>query len=140
MTPVSLIGLVASASGVCMALSPLLQARRIRAVGDSSEVSSGVFLMMRVNATIWFTYGLSTGNVVVVIPNAVALVTTTATLMVIRRNRQEHAHAHVAVPATPDPIRVAALASQPESGHMTRARGGAASLARAGRRVALARR
>jgi uncharacterized protein with PQ loop repeat len=123
----SLTGLVASASGVFMALSPLLQARRIRAVGDSSEVSSGVFLMMRVNATIWLTYGLATANFVVVVPNAVALATTTFTLLAIRRHRHG-----------------AAVAPRPgielDPGHMGRVRGGAASLARAGRRIALARR
>jgi len=123
----SLTGLVASASGVFMALSPLLQARRIRAVGDSSEVSAGVFLMMRVNATVWLTYGLATANLVVVVPNAVALATTTFTLLVIRRHR----HLATAAPAP---------ALRPDPGHMGRVRGGAATLARAGRRIAFARR
>jgi hypothetical protein len=126
----SLAGLVASVSGVVMALSPLLQARRVRIAHDSSEVSSGVFLVMRTNATIWLTYGLSNGNLVIVIPNLVALVTTTATLAVIRRNRP----APVAV-AEPAPA-VAALPVR----HVARVRGGAASVVRAGRRMAFARR
>jgi uncharacterized protein with PQ loop repeat len=87
MTLASLSGLVASLSGVLMALSPLLQARRIRIAGDASEVSSGVFLVMRVNASIWLTYGLVTANAVLVVPNVVALLTTTATLLIIRRNQ-----------------------------------------------------
>ena len=133
MTLVSLTGGVAALSGVFMALSPLLQARRVLAVGDSSEVSAGVFLMMRVNATIWLTYGLSTGNHVVVVPNAVALATTSFTLLVIRRHRNGHgAPAPATVVAEPAP----ALALRPEPGHMARVRGGAASL----RRAALARR
>ena len=87
MTLASLTGLVASLSGVLMALSPLLQARRIRVAGDASEVSSGVFLVMRVNASIWLTYGLVSSNLVLVVPNVVALLTTTATLLIIRRNQ-----------------------------------------------------
>jgi uncharacterized protein with PQ loop repeat len=94
MTFVSLAGLIASISGVFMALSPLLQARRVRAVGDSSEVSAGVFLMMRVNATLWLIYGLAAGNLVLIVPNAVALLTTTATLFVIRRHRDEAVPEH----------------------------------------------
>jgi uncharacterized protein with PQ loop repeat len=81
------VGPVAAASGVFMALSPLLQARRIRTLGDSSEVSAGVFLMMRVNATMWLTYGLAMSNLVIVVPNVVALATTTVTLLAIRRHR-----------------------------------------------------
>ena len=123
----SLTGALASASGVFMALAPLLQVRRIRAMGDSSEVSAGVFLMMRVNASIWLTYGLAAGNPVIVIPNVVALGTTTFTLLTIRRHR----HAPAAAPE-PD--------LRPDPGHMGRVRGGAVSIARAGRRLAFARR
>lgn len=89
----SLVGPVAAISGVVMALSPLLQARRIRALGDSSEVSAGVFLTMRANATIWLTYGLAAGNVVIVVPNVCALATTTLTLLTIKRFRHGVGHA-----------------------------------------------
>ena len=92
MTLASLVGPIAAATGVCMALSPLLQARRIRALGASSEVSAGVFLMMRINASLWLVYGLASDNPVIVVPNALALVTTTATLLAIRRARRRHAH------------------------------------------------
>jgi len=68
-----------------MALAPLLQVQRIRSVGDSSEVSPGVFMVMRVNVAAWLAYGLVTANPVVIVPNVVALATTTFTLIVIRR-------------------------------------------------------
>lgn len=87
MTLASLVGPVASAMGVLMALSPLLQARRVQLAGDSSEVSSGVFLMMRVNASAWLLYGLASSNLILVVPNVFALTTTTFTLWAIRRNR-----------------------------------------------------
>jgi uncharacterized protein with PQ loop repeat len=123
MTLASLVGPVAAASGVFMAVSPLLQARRIRALGESSEVSSGVFLTMRVNAAIWLTYGAASGNVVIVVPNVVALVTTTATLLTIKRYRNGH-----------EPTDPAPAAAQPVAPrrHAARVRGGADALARAG--------
>lgn len=119
----SLVGPVAAASGVFMAVSPLLQARRIRALGDSSEVSAGVFLMMRVNATIWLTYGIASGNPVIVVPNVVALVTTTLTLVTIKRFR----HAAEGAPVAPS-------VAHPQAhlrSHAARMRGGALAVARA---------
>jgi len=128
MTPASLLGLVAACMGVLMALAPLLQARRVRVARDSSEVSSGVFLVMRVNATAWLLYGVATANVVLVVPNVVALTTTTATLLVLRRYRPaaEPAPAAAGGPAAaPAPLRR----------HAARVRGGAQTVARASRLV-----
>jgi uncharacterized protein with PQ loop repeat len=127
MTPASLLGLVAGCMGVLMALSPLLQARRVRVARDSSEVSSGVFLVMRVNASAWLLYGVATANVVLIVPNVVALTTTTVTLFVLRRYRPaEEAAGTVAAPAAgPAPLRQ----------HAARVRGGAFTVARAGRLV-----
>jgi uncharacterized protein with PQ loop repeat len=124
MTLAVLVGPVAAASGVFMALSPLLQVRRIRALGDASEVSPGVFRMMRINATIWLTFGAASASAVIVVPNVVALVTTTLTLLTIKRFRGGHA----AQASTPQ------LAPAPLRRHAARVRGG---VARAG---ALARR
>jgi uncharacterized protein with PQ loop repeat len=123
MTLASLVGPVAAASGVFMAVSPLLQVRRIRSLGDSSEVSAGVFLMMRVNASTWLTYGIASGNVVIVIPNVVALVTTTLTVMTIKRFRP-------VAEGTP----VSASGARPQAdlrSHAARVRGGALAVARA---------
>ncbi len=127
MTLAALVGPVAAGMGVLMALSPLLQARRIRIARDSSEVSSGVFLVMRVNASVWLLYGFATANAILVVPNLVALLTTTATLLTIRRHRP------AAGAATPPD-------ATPRDAHADRPRGGAASVARAGRRFAFARR
>lgn len=124
MTLASLVGPIAAASGVFMALSPLLQTRRIRTLGDSSEVSAGVFGMMRVNASIWLTYGFATASIVIVVPNLVALVTTTVTLLTIKRFRHA-AHPASAVPA-------AAAEPAPLGRHAPRMRGGALAIARAG--------
>lgn len=126
MTLASLVGPVAAASGVFMALSPLLQARRVRAAGDSAEVSAGVFLMMRVNASAWLTYGIASGNLVIVVPNVVALTTTTWTLLTLRRFRPGHA-SDMSGTETPAP------AEQPSGRrHAPRVRGGAVAVARVG--------
>jgi uncharacterized protein with PQ loop repeat len=124
MNLVSLTGLVASVSGVCMALSPLLQARRVRALGDSSEVSAGVFQVMRVNASIWLTYGIVSGNAVLVVPNVVGVLTTTGTLLVIARYRHGGSHGEAHADATPAPA--------PPRRHAVRMRGGVRAAARAG--------
>jgi uncharacterized protein with PQ loop repeat len=124
MTLASLVGPVAAASGVVMALSPLLQARRIRALGDSSEVSAGVFQTMRVNASIWLTYGIAAGNAVIVVPNVFALATTTVTLVTIKRFRHAGHGVHTAASAEAAPA--------PLRRHAARVRGGAVAVARAG--------
>jgi len=113
MTLASLVGPIAAASGVCMALSPLLQARRVRTLGDSSEVSAGVFHTMRTNASIWLAYGIAAGNLVIVVPNVCALMTTTVTLATIKRFR----HARHGAPA-------ATLAPAQLRRHAARVRGG----------------
>jgi uncharacterized protein with PQ loop repeat len=123
MTPASLLGLVAACMGVLMALSPLLQARRVRIARDSSEVSSGVFLVMRVNASAWLLYGVVTANLVLIVPNVVSLATTTVTLFVLRRFRPAGETAETAT--APAPLRQ----------HAARVRGGALTVARAGRLV-----
>ncbi len=125
MTLASLVGPVAAASGVFMALSPLLQARRIRALGDSSEVSAGVFQMMRTNAVIWLTYGIAAGSMVIVVPNVFALATTTITLLTIKRFRHADAHGPAAAAQEPASLRR----------HAARVRGGARTVVRAGRLV-----
>lgn len=124
MTVASLVGPVAAASGVFMALSPLLQVRRIRALGDSSEVSAGVFATMRVNASIWLLYAIASANLVIVVPNVVALLTTTFTLLTIRRFRAGAAHSPATAAAAPHP-------AAPSRRSAARVRGAAAA-ARAG--------
>jgi uncharacterized protein with PQ loop repeat len=97
MTVEVLAGLAASTTGVFMALAPLLQARRVRVLGDSSEVSGSVYQVMRVNSVAWIVYGVATAKVVIVVPNVVALLTSWVTLLAIRRYR--HAEQDGAVPA-----------------------------------------
>jgi uncharacterized protein with PQ loop repeat len=97
MNLVSLTGLLASISGVVMALSPLLQARRVHAVRDSSEVSAAMFIVIGGNAAVWLAHGIATSDLVLVVPNVVAVVAASVTVAVVRRHRHGPAPA-VAVP------------------------------------------
>jgi uncharacterized protein with PQ loop repeat len=94
---VSLSGLLASISGVVMALSPLLQARRVHAVRDSSEVSAAMFVVIGGNAGVWLAHGVATSDLVLVVPNVVAVVAAAVTVAVVRRHRHGPASA-AAVP------------------------------------------
>jgi uncharacterized protein with PQ loop repeat len=87
MTLVSLTGLLASLSGVLMALSPLLQARRVHAVRDSSEVSAAMFIVIGGNAAVWLAHGVATSDLVLVVPNVVAVVASAVTVTVVHRHR-----------------------------------------------------
>lgn len=130
MNIVAFTGLVASASGVLSALAPLLQAKRIRTAGDSSEVSVGVFAAMCANASIWFTYGIATADPVLMVPNLVAMLANTATLLVIRASRQGAAPGEVAV-AGASPHATERMRT-PLRSHAARARRGAVAVVRAG--------
>lgn len=84
MTLASFVGLVAAGMGALTVLSSLLQARRMR---DAPEVGSSTFVAMRALAGAWLLYGVATADLVVIIPNAIALVATTQTLLAIRPRR-----------------------------------------------------
>ena len=68
--------------GVVMALSPLLQIRRMLARRSSEDVSIGYFWVLIVGFVMWLAYGVSIGNLTLVVPNAVALVVALVTVTI----------------------------------------------------------
>lgn len=130
MSAASLTGLLASISGVVMALSPLLQARRVRAIRDSSEVSQAFVCVLIGNACVWILHGVMTAQAVLVVPNAVTVLAAGWTLAIVRRYRGD---GHAAGAATAEP------AVKPHHPHAP-ARVRAGVTARARRAAALARR
>jgi uncharacterized protein with PQ loop repeat len=92
---------VAAASwGVLMALSPLLQIRAMRRAGSSDGVSIGYLLVLAVGFALWFMYGLSIGNVALVVTNTASLIVGTTTAVIAWRLRPPAAvEAAVAEPA-----------------------------------------
>jgi MtN3 and saliva related transmembrane protein len=83
----SFLAVAAASWGVCMALSPLLQIRAMRRAGSSQGVSLGYLLVLAVGFALWFGYGLSIGNVALIITNAVSLVVGVTTSLTAWRLR-----------------------------------------------------
>jgi MtN3 and saliva related transmembrane protein len=77
----------ASAYGVLMGLSPVLQIRRMLREKSSRDVSLGYFLVLLAGFSLWVAYGLVAGNLVLVVPNAVALLVGMALVIIALRLR-----------------------------------------------------
>ncbi|HZV74362.1 MAG TPA: SemiSWEET family transporter [Conexibacter sp.] len=137
MSLVTLTGLLASISGVVMALSPLLQARRVHEIRDSSEVSQAFVCVLIGNACVWMVHGVVTSDVVIFLPNVVTLVAASVTLLVVRRYRDGgHAPTEAEPASEPD-----ATGDPAHTGELARVhRGAGSAAARARRAVSLTRR
>src|SRR6201986_4558812 len=70
---VSLLAASASAWGVLMGLSPVLQIRRMLRERSSREVSLGYFSILLAGFLLWISYGIAAGNMWLVVPNSIAL-------------------------------------------------------------------
>lgn len=75
-----LIGVAATLYGFGASWSILLQARQLLRRGSSCEVSARFFATYVGGYAIWLAYGLSTGNVPVILVHAVGLVSGALTL------------------------------------------------------------
>ena len=85
------LAVTAAAWGVLMALSPALQIRRMFATGSSADLSLGYLLVLLIGFGLWIAYGISLRNLALIVPNAVALLTGVATLIVALRLRSRTA-------------------------------------------------
>lgn len=91
----SIIAIVAPIWGIAMALSPILQIRRMLKLKSSEDVSVGYFLVLVVGFIIWGAYGWSIDNKVILIPNIVATIAAVMTVVVaLRFRRAERSRAH----------------------------------------------
>ncbi|MGI8773865.1 MAG: SemiSWEET family sugar transporter [Actinomycetota bacterium] len=73
--------------GILMALSPVLQIRRIVERRSSEDVSIGYFLVLIVGFVLWLSYGLSINNMTLVVPNSVAFLVSVVTVVIALRFR-----------------------------------------------------
>jgi MtN3 and saliva related transmembrane protein len=83
----TLLAVSAATWGVLMALSPILQIRKMVQHRSSRDVSVGYFAVLIVGFVLWVTYGVSIDNLVLVIPNSVALVVAMTTVVIAFRYR-----------------------------------------------------
>jgi uncharacterized protein with PQ loop repeat len=81
------LALLAASWGVMMALSPALQLRRILERRSSADISISYLAVLQVGFTLWVAYGVSLGNLAIVVPNSVALLVGAATIAIALRFR-----------------------------------------------------
>lgn len=81
------LGVLAASWGVLMAISPLLQLRRMVHRRSSADVSITYLSVLQVGFILWILYGWALGNPAIMIPNSVALVIGGATIVVAVRYR-----------------------------------------------------
>jgi uncharacterized membrane protein len=84
---IDVLAVVAATWGVAMALSPLLQVRAIRAHRSSHGVSVGYQQVLLVGFVLWLSYGVALRNPAIIVPNIVAAVVCTATILIALRYR-----------------------------------------------------
>ena len=82
-----LLALAATIWGVAMAVSPLLQVRRMRATGSSADLSIGYLSVLQIGFVLWFSYGLALGNPALIVSNAAALTFGLLTIAIAGRLR-----------------------------------------------------
>jgi MtN3 and saliva related transmembrane protein len=85
---VTALAFVAASWGIAMAISPLLQIRKIVQHRSSRGVSLGYMTVLFVGFLLWLSYGIALGNWALIVPNVVAAVVITATMAVTVRYRR----------------------------------------------------
>ena len=85
---VPVLAVAASAWGVLMGIAPVLQIRRMLRRRSSRDVSLGYFMVLLAGFGLWISYGIAAGNLVLVIPNSVALLVGTSLVVVALRLRR----------------------------------------------------
>jgi len=71
-----------------MAVSPLLQIRKIVQHRTSRSVSLGYMTVLFVGFLLWLAYGIALGNWALIVPNVIAALVITATMAVTLRYRR----------------------------------------------------
>ena len=68
-----ILAVTAAAWGLLMALAPVLQIRRMLETRSSADVSLTWLAVLIVGFALWIAYGISLGNLALIVPNSVAL-------------------------------------------------------------------
>ena len=101
---VPVLAVIASAWGVLMGIAPLLQIRRMLRERSSQDVSVGYFMILLTGFLLWISYGIAAENMVLVIPNSVALLVGVVLVTVALRLRRRHADKRSRPPGPPDAL------------------------------------
>jgi uncharacterized protein with PQ loop repeat len=84
----TILAAVAASWGCVMAVSPVLQIKKMRAHRSSKEVSIGYLVVLLIGFFLWLAYGIGLGNVAIIVPNVVSVVVAAVTILVARHYRQ----------------------------------------------------
>jgi MtN3 and saliva related transmembrane protein len=85
---VTVLAISAAMWGVAMAVSPVLQIRKIIRHRSSHGVSIGYMSVLFVGFLLWLAYGIALGNWALIVPNIVAAIVIIATMAVTVRYRR----------------------------------------------------
>ena len=82
------LGPLAAGYGVLMAVSPMLQIRRMVETRSSSDISLAYLAVLEFGFALWIAYGIALGNWALIVPNSVAFSVGLATILVALRLRR----------------------------------------------------
>ena len=85
---VTVLAISAATWGIAMAVSPVLQIRKIIRHRSSHGVSVGYMSVLFVGFLLWLAYGIELGNWAMIVPNIVAAIVIIATMVVTVRYRR----------------------------------------------------
>ena len=85
---VTALAFTAATWGIAMAVSPVLQIRKIVQHRSSHGISLGYMSVLFVGFLLWLAYGIALGNWALIVPNTVAAIVITATMIVTVRYRR----------------------------------------------------
>jgi len=85
---VTALAFAAATWGVAMAVSPVLQIRKIVQHRSSRGISLGYMVVLFVGFLLWLAYGISLGNWALILPNVVAAIVIAVTMGVVLRYRR----------------------------------------------------
>ncbi|MDQ3380170.1 MAG: SemiSWEET family transporter [Actinomycetota bacterium] len=84
----STLAIAAATWAIAMALGPVLQIRKIVEHRSSRSISIGYFVVLLVGFVLWLAYGIAASNLVLIVPNIVAALVISATIIVALRYRR----------------------------------------------------
>lgn len=82
------LAVLAAGWAVLMGLAPLLQVRRMVKRRSADDVSLGYLGVLIPGFALWIAYGASSANIALILPNTVALIVATVTIVVAARLRE----------------------------------------------------
>jgi MtN3 and saliva related transmembrane protein len=84
----TLLAVAASSWGIAMALAPTLQIRHMVAIRSSAGISIPYLAVLVLGFVLWFAYGIALHNWALIVPNTIAFLVGSTTILVARHYRR----------------------------------------------------